>query len=77
MLTYEMPLYEVKYYNEDEWKEISDVELMDELYKTYKKVTPVIKEMITGKTAKTPYGSFRLKRRGGAQSVEKAYASAA
>lgn len=71
-----MPLYEAKYYNEDEWKEISDVELMDELYKIYKKVTPVIKEMITGKTAETPNGSFRLKRRGGEQRVEKSKASA-
>ena len=77
MLAYAMPLYEAKYSNEDEWKEISDVELMDELYKIYKKATPVIKEMITGKTAKTPFGSFRLKRRGGEQSVEKSKATAA
>jgi hypothetical protein len=77
MLTYAMPLYEVKYHGEDEWKEISDVELMDELYKTHKKATPVIKEMITGKTVKTPHGIYRLKRRGGEQSVEESDASAA
>jgi hypothetical protein len=32
MLTYVMPLYEVKYHEEDDWKEIFDLELMDELY---------------------------------------------
>jgi len=69
MLTYAMPLYEVKYHNDDGWKEISDIELMDDLYKTYEKVTPAIKEMIMGKEVKTPYGIYRLKLRGGEQSV--------
>ena len=63
-----MPLYEVKYHEEDEWNEISDVELMDQLYRTYRKVTPVIKEMISGKEVSTPYGTYRLKLRGGEQS---------
>ena len=35
MLTYAMPLYEAKYSEEDVWKEISDLELMNELYKSY------------------------------------------
>ena len=63
-----MPLYEVKYHEEDEWKEISDVELVDQLYKFYNKATPVIKEMITGKVVKTPHGIYRLKLRGGEHS---------
>ena len=65
MLTYELPLYEVKYHEGDYWREISDLELMDELYKTHKKVTPAIKEMIMGKQVKTPNGIFRLKLKGG------------
>ena len=65
MLTYEMPLYEVKYYEEDDWKEISELALMDELYKSFDKVTPAIKEMIKGKEVKTPHGIFRLKMAGG------------
>jgi hypothetical protein len=65
MLTYELPLYEVKYNEDDEWKEISDLELMDELYKTHKRATPAIKEMIMGKQVKTPHGIFRLKLKGG------------
>lgn len=63
-----MPLYEVKYSEDDEWTEISDVELVDQLYRTYNKATPVIKEMITGKEVKTPHGTYRLKLRGGEQS---------
>ena len=65
MLTYAMPLYEVKYPEEEDWKEISDLELMDELYKSYNKVTPAIKEMIMGKMVKTPHGIYRLKLKGG------------
>ena len=63
-----LPLYEVKYHEEDEWNEISDVELMDQLYRFYNKVTPVIKEMINGKVVSTPHGTYRLKLRGGEQS---------
>jgi hypothetical protein len=41
--------------------DISDLKLMNELYKTYKKATPAIKKMIMGKMVKTPYGTYRLK----------------
>jgi hypothetical protein len=67
-MTWAMPVYEVKYCEEDEWTEISDVELVDQLYRTYKKVTPVIKEMISGNEVSTPHGIYRLKLRGGEQS---------
>jgi len=63
-----MPLYEVKYHDDDEWTEISDVELVDQLYKTFNRATPAIKEMISGKVVKTPHGTYRLKLRGGEQS---------
>ena len=70
MSKYEMPIYEVKYRETDEWVEISDVELMDQLYKTYKKVTPAIKEMIMGKELETHHGTYRLKLKGGVKDVE-------
>jgi len=70
MLNYAMPLYEAKYNEADEWIEISDLEVMDELYKTYTKVTPAIKEMILGKEVETPYGIYRLKVMGGVQGGE-------
>jgi hypothetical protein len=72
MLNYAMPLYEAKYTEEDEWIEISDIEVMDELYKTYTKVTPAIKEMIMGNEVETPYGIYRLKALGGALGEEQA-----
>jgi hypothetical protein len=65
---FEWPLYEIKYHEHEEWIEISDVDLMDQLYKTYDKVSPVIKEMIQGKEVKTAYGMYRLKFKGGAYS---------
>ena len=43
-----MPRYEVRYDANEGWIEISDLEFMDELYKLYRRVTPVIKEMING-----------------------------
>jgi hypothetical protein len=77
MLNYAMPLYEVKYNEEDRWIEISDLEIMDELYKTYTKVTPAIKEMIMGNEVETPYGIYRLKLVGGVQGGEQSELSAA
>ena len=62
---YEMPLYEVRYNEWREWKEISDVELMDDLYKFYRKVTPAIREMIEGKEFQTPDAVYRIKLKGG------------
>jgi hypothetical protein len=62
---YTMPLYEVRYHGREEWEEISDVELMERLYKTYKRVTPAIKEMINGKEVQTSDAVYRLKLNGG------------
>ena len=60
-----MPRYEVRLSGEDEWEEISDVELMEKLYKFHNKVSPAIKEMIEGKQLQTPDAVYRLKWRGG------------
>ena len=67
MLNFAMPLYEAKYHNEDEWIEISELTLMDQLYRTYRKVTPAIRKMIRGKEVETPHGIYRLKLKGGEQ----------
>ena len=61
MMMLAMPLYEVRHKDSEEWKQISDLELMDYLYKYHKKVTPAIKEMINGKEIITPGAIFRLK----------------
>ena len=68
-LQYAMPRYEVRVSGKQEWVEISDVELMDCLYKFYRKVTPVIKQMIKGNELLTPDAVYRLKWRGGDSAV--------
>lgn len=65
---YQLPLYEAKYNEKDEWEEISEAELMDGLSKVFKKVTPAIKEMIEGKVIDTPEAIYRLKIKGGHES---------
>ena len=56
-----MPLYEAKYHDKTEWEEISEIELMDGLYRIYNKVTPAIKKMILGMEVETPDAVYRLK----------------
>lgn len=75
MLKFSMPIYEAKFDHKEVWQEISELELMDELYKTYNKVTPAIKEMILGKEVKTPYGIYRLKIKGGERVAEQPQSS--
>jgi len=70
MLNFAMPLYEAKCHEGGEWIEISELKLMDQLYKTYAKVTPAIREMIMGNEVETPYGIYRIKLIGGVQDGE-------
>jgi hypothetical protein len=56
-----MPRYEVRYNEKDGWKEISELELMDGLYKLYHRVTPAIKEMLKGRELCTPDADYRLR----------------
>ena len=62
---YSLPLYEAKYSDREEWKEISEVELMEGLNQVFEKVTPAIQEMIEGKEINTPVAVFRMKIKGG------------
>ena len=60
-MKFEMPQYEFRSHDKTDWKEISEIQLMDGLYKVYNKVTPAIKEMIMGKAVNTTDGVYRLK----------------
>ena len=60
-----MPRYEARYNENEEWKEITDLELMDGLYKLYHRATPAIKEMLAGKELRTPDAVYRIKGRFG------------
>ena len=64
-MRYTLPRYEVKYTGNHSWDEISDIELMEELYRHYDRVTPAIKKMINGNILQTANASFRLKWKGG------------
>jgi len=59
-----MPRYEFKFPDKEDWQEISELELMDGLYKIYDRVTPAIKKMINGKELRTPDAVYRLKMEG-------------
>ena len=67
-MMFSIPQYEVKYHSWDRWEKISEIELLDGLYKIYRKVTPAIKEMIEGKEVSTPEAVYRLKLKKGALS---------
>ena len=56
-----MSHYEVRYHEKEDWQEISDVEMMEGLYKIYNRVTPAIEEMIKGKEVQTPDAVYRSK----------------
>ena len=58
---FRMPRYEVRYKENEEWKEISELELIDGLYKLYHRISPAIKELIEGKELRTPDAFYRLK----------------
>ncbi len=62
-MMFELPQYEFRFHGNTDWKEISEIQLMDGLYKVYNKVTPAIKEMIMGNEVKTPDAVYRLKPR--------------
>jgi hypothetical protein len=65
---YALPLYEAKFSETEEWREISEVELMEGLYGVFDKVTPALQEMMDGKEIITPRAVYRLKIIGGEQS---------
>jgi hypothetical protein len=77
MLKFELPVYEAKNPHDDKWVEISEIHLMDQLYRTYHKVTPAIKEMIKGNEVETPHGTYRLKLKGGVKDIERPELTAA
>jgi len=55
-----IPCYEVRSHEKNEWHEITDIEMMDGLYKFYDRATPVIKEMLKGKVWRGQDAVYRL-----------------
>ena len=62
-MMFEMPQYEVRDFNMAEWKDISEIDIMQRLHESYDRVTPAIQKMIDGEQVLTQYAVYRLKRR--------------
>jgi len=56
-----MNLYEVKYHDKQEWQEISEIEVLENLYEVFDRVTPAIQDMIQGRRILTPNAVYRIK----------------
>ena len=56
-----MNLYEVKYHDEQEWQEISEIEVLESLHEVFDRVTPAIQDMIQGRRVLTPNSMYRIK----------------
>ena len=56
-----MPQFQVKYFDEADWKEISELDVLDKLMDEFGRVTPVLIQILQGKEIQTPDGIFRIK----------------
>ena len=62
-MMFEMPQYEVRDFKMPEWRDISEVDIMQKLHESFDRVTPAIQQMIEGEQVMTPVAVYRLKRR--------------
>lgn len=53
--------YEIRYRETEDWQEVSDIKLMEEIYKIYNRTTPAIKLMLGGGVLQTPDADCRLR----------------
>ena len=60
-MMFEMPQYEVRFNDNAQWEEISELNIMQNLSDTYDRVTPAIQQMIEGQHVMTPEAVYRLK----------------
>ena len=62
-MMFEMHQYEVRDLNMSEWRDISEIDIMQKLHESFDRVTPAIQKMIEGEQVMTQYAVYRLKRR--------------
>ena len=60
-MMFDMPRYEVRFHDGSKWEEISEIDLMHRLHKSYDRVTPAIQEMIEGGQVLTQDAAYRIK----------------
>ena len=56
-----MPVYQVKYHGEQDWQDISEIELLQKLHETHERVTPAIQPLIEGNQLLTAAAVYKLK----------------
>ena len=60
-MMFEMPQYEVRFHDNAQWEEISELNIMQKLSDTFDRVTPAIQQMIEGNQVMTPEAVYQLK----------------
>ncbi len=60
-MMFSMPQYEVRFHDNTQWEEISEINIMQKLSDTYDRVTQAIQQMIEGQHVMTPEAVYRLK----------------
>ena len=68
-MMFEMPQYEVRDFYMAEWKDISEIDIMQKLHEYFDRVTPAIQQMIEGQQVLTQYAVYRLKNQKNLQSL--------
>ena len=58
-----MNKYEVKYFDKNEWEEISEIGILESLHEAFERVTPSIQKLLRGKQVLTTQAKFRIKDR--------------
>ena len=60
-MMFQMPRYEARYHDKEEWQAISEIEVLESLQEMFFWVTPALKDMIDGKRVMTPDATYRIK----------------
>ncbi len=60
-MKFTVPRYEIGYRGENHWVDISELDLIQKLYDSYDRVTPLIRQILKGKEVKTREAVIRLK----------------
>ena len=56
--------YEFKYYNSENWQNVSETLVLKKLADAFDPLTPSLSKMLQGKEITTPEGSYRIKKVG-------------
>ena len=60
-MMFSMPVYEIRYNDHLKWEEITELDLLERLSRSYDRVAPVIEQILEGKHIQTPDAVYRFK----------------